>query len=114
MDVLTLGPASSRRVVLFAAGAGGDPERYLPLLEDLAAEGWRVVAPYFARFGTPDPPVDELRARPLGLVESLRRHGSPAAEVVVVGHSIGGWAGLCLAGASSKRTGWTASNCSRM
>ncbi|WP_174189222.1 hypothetical protein [Nocardia barduliensis] len=69
------------------------------MLEHLAATGCQVVAPYFERFVTPEPLVDELFARPLGLVESLRRHGCPDAKVVVVGHSIGGWAALCLAGA---------------
>ena len=33
VETLRLGPAGSTHVVLFAAGAGGDPERHRPLLE---------------------------------------------------------------------------------
>jgi hypothetical protein len=47
MNVLTLGATDSERVVLFAAGAGGDPDRHRPLLEHLAAHRCRVIAPYF-------------------------------------------------------------------
>ncbi|MBH0777771.1 alpha/beta hydrolase family protein [Nocardia bovistercoris] len=99
MNVLTLGPTASRRTVLFAAGGGGDPERHLPLLESLAADGCRVVAPYFERLTAPEPSTTELLARPLGLVEALDRESAPDAEVTAIGHSIGGWAVLCLAGA---------------
>jgi pimeloyl-ACP methyl ester carboxylesterase len=100
MRVLTLGPKSHERVVLFAAGAGGDPERYRPLLEHLAAHGCQVVAPYFERFAPQEATTADLLARPVGLVEALHRWASPDVAVVVVGHSIGGWAALCLAGAT--------------
>ncbi|MDQ0596336.1 pimeloyl-ACP methyl ester carboxylesterase [Streptomyces canus] len=100
MQALTLGPTNHERVVLFAAGAGGDPERYRPLLEHLAAHGCQVIAPYFERFVAREATTAELLARPVGLVEALHRWASPDAAVVVVGHSIGGWAGLCLAGAT--------------
>jgi pimeloyl-ACP methyl ester carboxylesterase len=100
MQALTLGPTNHGRVVLFAAGAGGDPERYRPLLEHLAAHGCQVIAPYFERLVAREATTAELLARPVGLVEALRRWASPDAAVVVVGHSIGGWAGLCLAGAT--------------
>jgi pimeloyl-ACP methyl ester carboxylesterase len=100
MQALRLGPTNHERVVLFAAGAGGDPERYRPLLEHLAAHGCQVIAPYFKRFVTREATTAELLARPAGLIEALQRWASEDATVVLVGHSIGGWAGLCLAGAT--------------
>jgi pimeloyl-ACP methyl ester carboxylesterase len=99
MRVLTLGPTDHDRVVLFAAGAGGDPERYRPLLDHLAAHECQVIAPYFERIGA-DATTAELLTRPVGLIEALHQWASPGATVVVVGHSIGGWAALCLAGAT--------------
>ncbi|MFI0815950.1 alpha/beta hydrolase family protein [Streptomyces sp. NPDC021098] len=100
MQALTLGPTNRGPVVLFAAGAGGDPERYRPLLDDLAAHDCQVIAPCFERFAAREATTAELLARPVGLIEALHRWASPDAAVVVVGHSIGGWAGLCLAGAT--------------
>jgi pimeloyl-ACP methyl ester carboxylesterase len=97
MQALTLGPPGHGRVVLFAAGAGGDPERYRPLLEYLAAHDCQVIAPCFERLA-PEAATAELLTRPAGLVEALHRWASPDAAVVVAGHSIGGWAALCLAG----------------
>lgn len=100
MRVLTLGPTGQRRVVLFAAGAGGDPERYRPLLEYLAKHSCQVIAPYFERFVAGRATTAELLARPAGLIEALHRWAAPDAAVAAVGHSIGGWAALCLAGAT--------------
>jgi pimeloyl-ACP methyl ester carboxylesterase len=100
MQALTLGPIGHERVVLFAAGAGGDPERYRPLLDHLAAHDCQVIAPCFERIVAREASNADLLARPVGLVEALHRWASPDADVVVVGHSIGGWAGLCLAGAT--------------
>jgi pimeloyl-ACP methyl ester carboxylesterase len=100
MQALRLGPTNHERVVLFAAGAGGDPERYRPLLEHLAVHGCQVIAPYFERFVAREATTAELLARPSGLAEALQRWASEDASVVLVGHSIGGWAGLCLAGAT--------------
>ncbi len=100
MDVLMLGPTAPERVVLFAAGAGGDPERYRPLLDHLAAHGCQVIAPRFERLTAREATTAELLARPAGLVEALHRHASADAATVAVGHSIGGWAALCLAGAT--------------
>jgi len=100
MNILTLGPADPERVVLFAAGAGGDPERYRPLLDQLAAHGCQVVAPHFERLVARQASTGELRARPLGLAEALHERAAADVPVVAVGHSIGGWALLCLAGAT--------------
>ncbi|GAA2000730.1 hypothetical protein [Catenulispora subtropica] len=99
MQVLTLGPARARHVALFAAGGGGDPERHRPLLEHLAARDIHVIAPRFERLMAREANPAELLARPAGLVEALHRFAAPDAAVTAVGHSIGGWAALCLAGA---------------
>ncbi|MEU0881836.1 hypothetical protein ABZ345_24755 [Lentzea sp. NPDC005914] len=82
-------------VVLFAVGGGGDPERHRPLLDALADRGLRVIAPRFDRL-MPQAATEELLVRPRGLVEAL---DGTDGEVVVIGHSIGAWAALCLAGA---------------
>ncbi|MFD9701969.1 alpha/beta hydrolase family protein [Lentzea sp. NPDC059081] len=84
-------------IVLFAAGGGGDPERHRPLLDHLTAAGCEVVAPRFDRLMPGEASNDDLLARPRGLVEALE---GTTGEVTVVGHSIGGWAALCLAGAT--------------
>jgi pimeloyl-ACP methyl ester carboxylesterase len=101
VDTLSLGPAGSEHVVLFAAGAGGDPERHRPLLEHLASHGCQVIAPRFERLAAPEAPAPaDLVTRLAGLVEALRQWAAPEAAVTVAGHSIGGWAALCLAGAT--------------
>lgn len=86
-------------VVLFAAGAGGQPERYATLLATLAAAGCRVVAPHFERLVPPA--VSEadlvLRARRLSL--ALDAFALPGLPVAGVGHSIGGTTLLSLVGA---------------
>ncbi|MDQ1305062.1 MAG: hypothetical protein QG671_891 [Actinomycetota bacterium] len=100
MEVLTLGSQNAERVVLFAAGAGGDPERHRPLLDHLAAHGCRIIAPRFERLLARDASTAELLARPRGLIEALGEQSPPDVPVMAVGHSIGGWAALCLAGAT--------------
>ncbi|MGW6931535.1 hypothetical protein ACWGE0_15890 [Lentzea sp. NPDC054927] len=87
------------RVVLFAVGGGGDPVRHQPLLDAFEARGCRVIAPAFERLHPQQATWDDYLARPLGLVEALR-DVDPDAEVAVIGHSIGAWAALCLAGAT--------------
>jgi pimeloyl-ACP methyl ester carboxylesterase len=86
------------RVVLFAVGGGGNPERHAPLLTALAERGCSVVAPHFDRFVSPSPSADDLllRARRLRLaLDSIARPGVP---IVGVGHSIGATVLLALAG----------------
>jgi pimeloyl-ACP methyl ester carboxylesterase len=100
VEVLTLGAENAERVVLFAAGAGGDPERHRPLLDQLAAQGFRVIAPHFERLIAREASTAELLARPLGLIDALGEQAPPDVKVMAVGHSIGGWAALCLAGAT--------------
>jgi pimeloyl-ACP methyl ester carboxylesterase len=97
-DVTLLEAATPARVVLFAVGGGGNPERHLPLLSALAADGCRVVAPHFERFTSPRPTEAQLltRARRLRLaLDSVARAGLPA---VGVGHSIGATMLLALCG----------------
>ena len=100
VKVLTLGPTGAGPVVLFAAGAGGDPERHRPLLEYLAAHDCQVIAPHFERIVPQTTTTAQLLARPAGLVQALEEAAPPDVPVAVVGHSIGGWAALCLAGAT--------------
>lgn len=97
-DVAVVESATPSRVVLFAVGGGGNPERHLPLLEALAAHGCTVVAPHFARLASPFPSQADLllRARRLRLaLDAVARPGLPAAGV---GHSIGAAVLLALAG----------------
>lgn len=97
-DVTVLESISRSRVVLFAVGAGGNPERHLPLLTALAESGHTVIAPHFERLASPAPAEDELllRARRLTLaLDAVVPHGS---MVTGVGHSIGAATLLALAG----------------
>ncbi len=86
-------------VVLFAAGAGGQPERYATLLSVLIEFGYTVVAPHFERLASPVPTEAELilRARRLSLALNALAHAD--ATVVGVGHSIGASTLVALAGA---------------
>jgi pimeloyl-ACP methyl ester carboxylesterase len=100
VNVLTLGATDADRVVLFAAGGGGDPERHRPLLERLAAHGCHIVAPRFERIVGREPTTPELLARTAGLVAALQEGARADVPVAGIGHSIGGWAVLSLAGAT--------------
>jgi len=85
-------------LVLFAVGAGGNPERHVTLLESLAQSGCTVVAPHFQRLATPTPTEDELilRARRISLtLDTFAKSGS---IVVGIGHSIGAATLIALAG----------------
>jgi predicted dienelactone hydrolase len=86
-------------VVLFAVGAGGQPERYATLLDTLAESDCMIVAPHFERLSSPVPREEELtlRARRLSLaLDALVQPGTMAAGV---GHSIGAATLVALAGA---------------
>lgn len=98
-EVIVLEAAEPARVVLFAVGAGGNPERHAPLLAALVGRGCSVVAPCFERMVSPIPTEADLllRAHRLKLaLDAVARVGVPA---VGVGHSIGATMLLALAGA---------------
>lgn len=98
-EVSVRGPRSSATTILFAVGAGGNPERHFTLLDTLAAEGCSVLAPHFERLASPVPTEEELtrRARRLSLtLDALKKGGS---VTVGVGHSIGASTLLAMAGA---------------
>src|SRR6059058_1342577 len=91
--------AQASRLVLFAVGAGGNPERHAPLLTALVDRGYTVVAPHFARLVSPHPTDHELltRARRLALASGIAAR--PELPITGVGHSIGATVLLALAGA---------------
>ena len=87
-----------RRVVLFAAGAGGNPERHQDLLESLAREGSTVVAPHFARLMSPIPTATELLTRARRLRLAAEQVPTSDLPLVGAGHSIGAGLLIALAG----------------
>jgi pimeloyl-ACP methyl ester carboxylesterase len=89
----------SSRAVIFAAGAGGLPERYSTLLHTLADAGCTVVAPHFERLASPFPTDEELRLRARRLTLALNAFAQPGTVVAGVGHSIGASTLLALCGA---------------
>jgi pimeloyl-ACP methyl ester carboxylesterase len=97
-DVTVLDAAKPRGIVLFSVGAGGNPERHLPLLTTLAEQGFAVVASHFARMGSPHPTDGELHLRVRRLRLALDVIANSESSVVGVGHSIGATVLLALAG----------------
>jgi alpha-beta hydrolase superfamily lysophospholipase len=98
-DVTQLDPAHTSRVVLFAVGGGGSPERHLPLLNALAEAGCTVVAPHFERLVAPIPTKAHLLLRAHRLRLALDSVARPGVRIVGLGHSIGATMLLALAGA---------------
>lgn len=97
---MTIPSSRPRGIVLFGPGAGGDPGRYATLTGALRAAGWDVLAPPAERFAPAIVTPGQLRARVALLHDALAVHPDrDALPVVAVGHSIGGWSALCLAGA---------------
>ncbi|MGE5783469.1 MAG: alpha/beta hydrolase family protein [Myxococcales bacterium] len=97
-DVTLLEAEHPTRVVLFAVGGGGNPERHLPLLTSLAERGAAVVAPHFERLGSNAPSESELLMRARRLTLALDAVAHKHLAVVGVGHSIGAMMLLALAG----------------
>lgn len=96
VTVLEATPCSN--LVLFAVGAGGNPERHLPLLTALAKAGQTIVAPHFNRLVAPTPTEAELLLRTRRLTVALNAIAQPSSAVAGVGHSIGATVLLALAG----------------
>ncbi len=95
-------PAEPDRLVLFAVGAGGRPERHLPLLEALAEHGCTVVAPRSERLATPTPSVGDLQLRARRLTLAIDAAARPGLPVAAIGHSIGATVLLALAGGTAR------------
>jgi len=86
------------RVVLFAVGAGGNPERHVTLLDALAESGCTVVAPHFQRLASRIPSEAELSLRARRLCLAADAFTPPGATLVGIGHSIGATTLIALAG----------------
>lgn len=85
-------------VVLFAVGAGGNPERHVTLLDALVETGCTVIAPHFQRLTSLEPTEAELMLRAKRIFLALNAFVQPGATVAGVGHSIGAAILLALAG----------------
>lgn len=92
-------PGAAREIVLFGAGAGGDPARYEALIAAAADAGFIVAAPLHERFDGRTVTDEQMRQRAVGLADSLGEIDRQDLPVIAAGHSAGGWAALCLAGA---------------
>jgi len=86
-----------RGILLFAPGAGGDPTRYERLLAAANAAGFVVASPEHEL--TETFADDEVRERVVALRSLLDDVALVDLPVVAAGHSLGGFAALCLAGA---------------
>jgi hypothetical protein len=90
-----------QRVVVFAAGRGGDPARHLPLLEALHADGATVIAPRAEMFTNPRPTRAQLLERALILREAVDSFAPSTLPLHGVGHSIGATMLFAMAGAQA-------------
>ena len=102
-EVTVLEAAEPSHIVLFSVGAGGNPERHLPLLTTLADHGYSVAAPHFERLVSFIPTESDLLLRVRRLQLALDNVMRPGLPVAGVGHSIGATMLLALAGAQT----WT-------
>jgi pimeloyl-ACP methyl ester carboxylesterase len=93
--------AKPARIVLFAVGRGGDPERHRPLLDELVAHGCTVVAPCFEWLASPMPTREDLELRAQRLRFALDEVASAGTPTIGIGHSIGATTLLVLAGAEA-------------
>lgn len=96
--VTVLKSALGSNVVLFAVGAGGNPERHLPLLTSLVEAGYTVVAPHFERLLSSAPTENEFQRWARRLTLALNSVAQPGSKIVGLGHSMGAAALLALAG----------------
>lgn len=91
--------ARTSPVVLFAVGAGGQPERHATLMDALVESGCTVIAPHFERLASPVPSEADLTLRARCLSLALDAFVQPGTTAAGVGHSIGAATLLALAGA---------------
>jgi hypothetical protein len=91
--------AENSPVVLFAVGAGGQPERHSTLLNALTESGCTVVAPHFERLASPIPTEADLTLRARRLSLTLDAFVQPGTTAAGVGHSIGAATLVALTGA---------------
>jgi predicted dienelactone hydrolase len=91
--------AENSPVVLFAVGAGGQPERHATLLNALAESGCTVVSPRFERLASSIPTEADLTLRARRLSLTLDAFVQPGATAAGVGHSIGAATLVALTGA---------------
>ena len=97
-DVSVRKGKASAPLVLFAVGAGGNPERHVTLLDTLTESGCTVIAPHFSRLASPRPTEAELTLRARRLCLALDVLGQSGATVSGVGHSIGAAILIALTG----------------
>lgn len=97
-DATVLEAEQPLRVILFAVGGGGNPERHAPLLASFAERGCSVIAPHFERMLSPMPTEEDLLLRARRLRAALDAIARSDLPTVGVGHSIGASVLLALAG----------------
>ncbi len=97
-EALFLKAAKPTRLVLFAAGSGGSPERHRPLLNSLVENGCTVIAPYFERLMSPSPNASDLLLRARRLQIAYDQIADTNLLAVGIGHSIGAALLLAMAG----------------
>jgi predicted dienelactone hydrolase len=91
--------AENSPVVLFAVGAGGQPERHATLLDALLESSFTVIAPHFERLVSPIPTEADLTLRARRLSLTLDAFVQPGTTAAGVGHSIGAATLVALTGA---------------
>jgi len=97
MTSILLTSDDPRGILLFAPGAGGDPSRYERLLTSVNDAGFIVASPEHDLTETFSDEV--VQERVTALRAGLDDLGHEDLPVVAAGHSLGGCAALCLAGA---------------
>jgi pimeloyl-ACP methyl ester carboxylesterase len=97
-EALMLNANRPTRLVLFAAGSGGNPERHLALLNSLVENGCTVIAPYFERLVSPSPNASDLVLRVRRMQIAFDQIADPNLPAVGIGHSIGATLLLAMAG----------------
>ncbi len=108
-------------LIVISHGFSGDRTSYSALAKPLTEEGYTVVAPThpdLAGLQSNDPALDPLTLRPRHLsltVDAMESTaGGPFDSVSVIGHSLGGYSALRLAGADPKLDGTLESHCAEV